>query len=280
MKNPKPLFSLIRFAHYVVVLLALTLAFPALATCSRVINVPISPIGLSVIVKGEEVSGVYPEVLRGLERQGCMFGFSIVPRARLEAMFEAGKADLLVPATKTPRRDEHGVFIPLVQSRAVIIGLADAPAKPSKLTDLLSNKQLRVALVRGFDFGPSYQLLLSGLEKQGRLVLATDALAVARLMQGGLVDVTVMAPSIFVGALENDARSKALANGLQFYPVEEFPWGESGIYISRKAVGQKDIQGLQELLQNSGQRGDVWKAFQHYYRAEVLSGSIRPLPPK
>ena len=32
--------------------------------CSRVIKVPMSPIGLSVVVSGETVSGVYPDVLQ------------------------------------------------------------------------------------------------------------------------------------------------------------------------------------------------------------------------
>lgn len=281
MKSTTPLFSPSRFLGFALIaLVGLVLNFPSIAACSRVMNVPVAPIGLSVIIKGEEVGGVYPEVLRGLERHDCRFNFSSVPRARLEALFEAGKADILVPATKTTRRDEFGIFVPLVNSRAVIIGLADAMHKPNKLSDLLTNKQLRIALVRGFDFGPSYQLLQTSLEKQGRLALETDALAIARLMQAGLIDVTVMAPSIFAGAIENEACCKPLMNKLHFYPVEEFPWGESGVYISRKSVAQNDQQALQEVLQNSAQRGDVWKAFQHYYRAEVLSGSIRPLHSK
>ena len=99
-------------------------------------------------------------------------------------------------------------------------------------------------------------------------------------MQAGLVDLTIMAPSIFVGAIEGDARSQSLAAKLRFIALDEFPWGESGAYISRKSVSKGDQQALQELLQNSMQNGEVWKSFQRYYRPEVLAGSIRPLAAK
>lgn len=51
------------------------------AQCSRTMNVPIAPIRFSVIFgAGDEVSGVYPEVLRNMEaRDGCSFKFSLVP---------------------------------------------------------------------------------------------------------------------------------------------------------------------------------------------------------
>ena len=100
-------------AYSALILLACQLlSLPTWADCSRLMQVPVAPIGLTVIAKGNEVSGVYPDVLRSLERGNCLFNFSIVPRARLEAMFEAGKADLLIPATKTPKRDEHGILCP------------------------------------------------------------------------------------------------------------------------------------------------------------------------
>lgn len=79
------------------------------AKCSRVIQVPVSPIGQSVLIDGDNVNGIYPELLRSLtDKEGCSFAFSEVPRARLEILFESGRADLLIPATKTQKRDMSG----------------------------------------------------------------------------------------------------------------------------------------------------------------------------
>ena len=109
--------------------LALALALPSLAgaQCSRDIQVPVSAIGASVVINGASIGGIYPDLLRSMgAKLGCNFVFTAVPRARLEAMFEAGKADMLIPASSTPRRDQHGLFIPLMGNRPLLISLQGA----------------------------------------------------------------------------------------------------------------------------------------------------------
>eukprot|EP01137_Pigoraptor_chileana_P009308 Opistho-2@57344 len=216
-------------------LLTLTLllaATPARAQCSRALNVPVAPIGLSVTTVGEAVGGVYPELLRGLAgKDGCNMNFTVVPRARLELMFESGRADLLVPATRTPRRDEHGVFVPMVSSRALLISLLSDTRPPvQSLGELLEQRrELRVVVVRGFDYGDAYQALVRELGQQGRLLQAADPISVARMLNSGMADLTIMASTIMTGALQGDARVRFMLDRLRYEPVEELPWGESGI---------------------------------------------------
>lgn len=86
----------------------------AYGNCSRTMKVPLAVTGLSVIVSGEIISGVYPEILSDLTaKEKCNFELSIVPRARLEMMFENGYADILIPATRTARRDKLGFLFHL-----------------------------------------------------------------------------------------------------------------------------------------------------------------------
>lgn len=257
--------------------LAMCVALAARAECTRVINVPLSAIGLSVIVSGSTVSGVYPDVLRELAvKGGCGFAFSVVPRARLEAMFEAGDADLLIPATRTPRRDQQGQFVPLIFTRPTLISVVSDRPPIQSIQQLLERRELRIALVRGFDYGSAYQALIQELGKQGRLLLAVDAQAIARLMDAGVVDATLMAPSILAGAVLNDGRSRGLLPRLRYEPLAELPWGDSGAYISKRSVGPADAAALRELLDHSVKSGALWKSFQHYYPQEVLNGSLRP----
>jgi polar amino acid transport system substrate-binding protein len=266
--------SLFKFAAW-----SLLIGSPAyaLAECSRGVNVPIAPIGLSVFVASDKtVSGVYPDVLRSAgAKEGCSFQFAVVPRARLDVLFEAGQADMLIPASKSPSRDVHGVFVPLIFSRATLISLAsDRPAIRSA-RELLDRRDLKVAVVRGFDFGPAYQSLLQELTGQGRIVQDVDALSVARLMQAGAVDLTIMAPSIFVGAIQGDARTEGLLEKLRYEPIDELPWGDSGAYISKTSLSEGDQKALKHLLDRSNTSGAVWKAFQRYYPPKALTGSIR-----
>jgi polar amino acid transport system substrate-binding protein len=260
--------------------LALALCMPPLASaaCSRRINVPVSPIGLSVIVRGQEVSGVFPELLTKLGvGEDCAFTWSVVPRARLEVMFEQGQADLLIAATHSDRRDKFGLFIPLVSSRATLVAMKSERAPLHTMDQLLAHRELRVALVRGFDYGEPYLALSRKLAEQGRLSLQPDPLSVARLLAAGLVDVTIMPPSAIVGAVKGDARVEGMVGRLSIEPLEELPWNKSGVYISNKSLGKDDRAALEQFLTAAGKRGALWEAYQLYYPAAILAESTRPL---
>ncbi|MBT9457853.1 MAG: transporter substrate-binding domain-containing protein [Burkholderiaceae bacterium] len=247
------------------------------AQCSRAINVPVSPTGLSVTVGADGVGGVYPDILRSVAaKEGCSFTFSVVPRARQEVMFETGKADLLIPASRTPRRDEHGIFVPLIYNRATLISLASERPAVRSAQELLERRELRVALVRGYDYGEAYQELVKELGKQGRLAFDVDANSIARKLAAGMADVTIMAPSILVGAMFGDTRVEHLTDKLRYEPLPELPWGDSGAYISKTAVSAEDRALLRDLLENATKSGALWKAFLRYYPPGSLKDSVRP----
>ncbi len=247
------------------------------AACSRVITVPVASTGRSVIISGKQIDGIYPDLLRSLmEKEACKFALSAVPRARLELMFETGRADLLIPASRTPKRDEHGIFIPMIFNRATLISLDSNRPVITSAQDLLDKKDLKVALVRGFDYGPAYQDLIKELSRQKRLYLDADPLSVARLLKAGIADITIMAPSILAGAIMDDGRVQEMLEKLRFEPIPELPWGDSGAYISKKSLGAEDTATLKDILEQVAKSGMVWKGFQRYYPANVLKESIRP----
>lgn len=248
------------------------------AACSRVINVPVAATGLSVIVDGESIRGIYPELLRGLtDKEGCTFALTAVPRARLEVLFESGRADLLIPASKTPKRDQHGTFIALIHNRPMLISLQPNRPAIASTRELLSQSGIKVALVRGFDYGPAYQDLITALGQQGRLVLEVDALSIARLLKSGAADATIMAPNIFAGAVKDDERVRDVLEKLRIEALAELPWGDSGVYLSNTTLNPQDKAALQDALERAAKSGAVWKGFQRHYAPAILKGSIRPL---
>ncbi|MFZ4877798.1 substrate-binding periplasmic protein [Janthinobacterium sp. Mn2066] len=257
----------------------LALALPTLAwgQCSRDIQVPVSAVSPNVVVNGASISGIYPDLLRALgAKMGCNFVFTAVPRARQEAMFELGKADLLIPATSTQRRDQQGLFVPLMGNRPLLISLQGSRAPVNNMQELIDRRELRVALVRGYDYGASYQALARELSSQGRLFYEVDALSVARLMQSGFIDATIMSPTILSGVAQNDARVYGLADRLRLEALPELPWGMSGAYLSRKTLTPEDQATLRELLEKVGRSGALLDALQRNHRPELLSASVRP----
>lgn len=249
----------------------------AQAGCSRVIATPVASLGLSVMIEGDAINGIYPEILRSNQsKDTCMFALTAVPRARQELLFETGKADILLPASKTPRRDELGVFVPLTYSRPALISVNADRAPIKTLKELLEARDLRLALVRGYDYGPAYQELITELTRQGRLQIESDPMGVARLLRNGVVDATVMAPTILAGTLVEDERVRGLSDKLRYESIEELPWLSNGLYLSKTALSEADRQSLLEFFDRIAKSGAVWKGFQQYYDPAVLKVGLKP----
>lgn len=256
------------------------LAAPAAyADCSREISVPVALIGASITATDNgDVNGIYPEAIQAFaQKAGCKLSYSVVPRARLEVLFELGKADLLLPASRTPARDKRGTFVPMIGHRATLISLAGSQrAVLQTAQDLLDHKELRVAVVRGYDYGEQYQLLVRELARQGRLYQEVDTLAIARLMQSGAIDITIMGPTTFVGAVSRDARVAGLTDRLRVEPIPELPWSWSGAYVSLHSLSAQDQNAVRDLLEKTARSPAVLEGFQRAFKPESLAESVRP----
>jgi len=250
----------------------------ATAQCSRVVQVPVAPIGLAVTVVEGKVGGIYPDLLRSLAAdEGCSVEFPVVPRARQEMLFETGQADLLLPARRSARRDKHGLFVPLIQSRAVLVTMQPSRPVLRSLPELLRRRELRVVVVRGYDYDKRYQSLLKELAGQGRLQQVVDPISMVRTLEGGIADVAIVTPTILTGALGADAKLRPLIARLRSEPVEELGWGESGIYISSKSsLSPADRSLLRQSLEHLAKSGAAWREFQHYHPESNLSETLRP----
>ncbi len=252
-------------------------ALAAPPPCPRPFTVPLAPIGISVVVSDAKVGGIYPGLLDTIRaRTGCPFKLSLVPRARLEAMFETGLADLLMPATSTPRRDRYGVFVPMLATRAVLISADHRRPPVRSLRELLARRELRVALVRGNDYGDNYEAAVKQLTAQGRAYMEVDPLRVARLLRNGMADVTIMTPTSFTAVLKEDARVHDLLGKLRLEPLDELPWHESGVYVSRTSIGAAERAMLLSQLRAAYQANTVWEQFKRNYPPDVIAISARP----
>jgi polar amino acid transport system substrate-binding protein len=234
-------------------------------------------VGKSVFLEHDRLSGVFPELLADLEASvQCHFNLTTVPRARQEILFRQGTADVLAPASHSPERDKSGYFVPLIQVRALLIVNKKQGAALHSVAGLISQAGLKVGVVRGFDYGTVYQDLLGELQRQGRLTQDVDAVSIARLMKLGAVDATIMAPSIFLGSLETDARVAEMASKVRYVPLDEIPWSDSGLYLSRTSLQEPDRQILLKALEDASGSGAVWAAYSRHYSPTVMKFGFRP----
>jgi len=258
---------------------AVLLAMPvAEAGCRRPIDVPMAPLGQSVTFDGERPGGVYPTLLRELAAStGCEFQIRRVPRARLQMMFESGQADLLIPASASPAREQDGEFVPLIQVRASLLMLSRELPAPRSLADLLAQPDFKLAVVRGFSFGSAYDSTVAALREQKRLIEEADVTGAARALRQGLAQATIMMTTTFASTLAMESDFAPLLKQVRSEPLEELGWSESGVYLSRQRLAEADRRMLRQAFGQAAKAGRVWQLFNESYPPGSLGGNIRPL---
>lgn len=248
----------------------------AAAGCTRDIVIPVSASGSSVIVDNGEITGIFIDVLRTVSaKSGCKFVFNVVPRARQVAMYTVGQADMFLPASSTPERDKHGTFVPMIYNRPMLISVAGERAPITSARELLARRELRVAVVRGYDYGGQYGALLDALGKQGRLFSEVNATAVARLLHAGSVDLTIMGPTLMAGATRSDPRVRDIKDKLRVEAIPELPWSYTGAYISH-TLGKEDQRTLREALDKVAKSPAVMDTYLRYFPADIMKDNVRP----
>jgi len=267
--------SAVRSGVWVAVLLVCA---TAQAGCSRVIAVPMAPVGFSVAFDGERASGTYPSLLRELSAStGCQFNIHRVPRARLQKMYELGQADLLAPAARASERDKLGEFVALVQFRPGVLALSRDRPLPHSLAELIAHRADKLVVVRGYTYGPAYDNAITTLRAQHRLIEQPDAAGVARALRVGLAHVTIMTPTAFIGTLHQEADLAPLLGQMRVVPLAELGWADSGIYLSHR-LPDADRRLLADAFRQVARSGHMWQLFNDSYPPGSLRESIRPLP--
>lgn len=257
----------------------LLMAATAHAGCSRPLQAPMAPAGLSVLFDGERAGGLYPALLREVGATlDCEFLIPRVPRARAQKLFESGQADLLTPASASLARDADGEFVPLIQVRASLVTLSRAKQVPHTLAALLAQRGFKLAVVRGFTFGPAYDRAIAALRAQHRLVEEPDPAGVARALRQGLAEGAIMSANILLGTLAHEPDLAPLVSQARVQALDELQWAESGLYLSRHTLSEDERRMLRAALTQAAKSGRVWRLFNDIYPPNTLTGSIRPLP--
>ncbi|MDN3918833.1 substrate-binding periplasmic protein [Roseateles violae] len=246
-------------------LLALCWLLPALsaaAGCSRPLRAPVSPAGQLVIVEGERVSGVWPDLMREVGAEiGCTIEFAVVPRARIErALLEGRGLDLMLPATRTAERDRHGLFVPLLHQPWMLL-TRKADAGRVRSLDELRRSGWRTAILRSYAFSPEYRALVAELDAEHRVDHVNDSDGIGRMLRAGRIDFALLPPT---GA--HTAMDASLAQRR----FEALPMVAVGVYLSTDSLSGADLALLREGFSRFARDGRARRAFRPYYPPEVV----------
>ncbi|MFO1228500.1 hypothetical protein [Roseateles sp.] len=236
------------------------------AACSRVLDTPVAPTGRAVVVEGDEVSGVYPGLLRAAQAAaGCQFSFRVVPRARqFYLFFDVQEADAFVPATRKAEREAQAQFVPIVRQVPHIATLRPRPDLPADLEGLRRHPTARLVTVRTYSWGDEYDEFVRSLEAQRRVEVVGDLPTVLTLLKRGRADFTILPATLIysVAPRPEDALDYRRITGMA--PIEV------GVYLSRARIPRADRDEIARAVAEAIRQGELLKQFRQHYPESVV----------
>ena len=213
--------------------------------CPRPLTVAISPLGRDMeIGQDGSVSGTTVEILKKVEqRTGCPLEFREMPRIRAWHLYVHDEIDIVPSAIRTPERDEIGFFVPWICDLLALVTLKEQNIHIRSVADLIQSPII-VDVVRGFDFGPDYQRLLSDEVQAGHIRFAADVeQAVAKLAHGRTQGLLATVDTII-----DPARKYGIEDRLDIVFLDGIPPVVSGIYLRKSAGNAAEREALLSAL--------------------------------
>jgi polar amino acid transport system substrate-binding protein len=220
----------------------LLLAQNVSAGCSRPVDVAFSSISPDMTLGAEgQYEGVAIEFLQVIaQRTGCVFNYVEMPRARAWYLFGRQGTDIVPAAIANAERDQSGTFFDhLVFEPVSLLSLKSHPVTLSHSQEIL-NSSVRLAMVRGHNYGPRFASLTANPALVERLAPMKDPQTLARMLQARRMDAVIVMASIFAEA----AVEQGIAEQIHAQTIEDLDWSGEGMYLTSSRLPAEDIKTL------------------------------------
>lgn len=179
---------------------------------------------------GEQWTGIDKDIVDELARRtGCELRMTRDSRIRIWTMLKEGTLDMTMSGISTPEREGFARFTPYLQSRNMLLVRNEAARHGSTLEQFAAQPELKVAVIKGFKHGATYDAWLERLRKQGRVYDTPDYATLLRLFQFGRVH-AIFQLSSNVDLLNRDTQLHGKFRVLDLVPRENV---QGSLVISR-----------------------------------------------
>jgi ABC-type amino acid transport substrate-binding protein len=220
-------------------LLLFSSAAPALAACSRPIN---------LIYSSKQVAAVYlAQPARGLpsladaiaQKSGCVLQPASYPPARAWDALAANQVDALIGGTYVAERAAQASFVPLLKTRWLLLTNADAHDIPSRLEDFAADRHLLIGKIRGTPYPPDVEVVLARLLQQHQIDESVDTEMALNKLIAHRDSALIMTAG---GYLTRSAQIRK--QKLQRIVQPQFAPALAGMYLNKTSLSEADRNAL------------------------------------
>lgn len=220
---------------------------------------------------GEQWAGIDKDIVEELARRtGCQLRMARDSRIRIWTMLKEGTLDMTMSGIPTPEREGYARFSPYFHSRNMLLLRNEAASGAATLGQVAAQPELKVAVIKGFRHGATYDAWLERLRRQGRVYEAPDYSTLVRLFQHGRVHAILQLNSN-VDTLRRDARLAGRFRVLDLVPRENVP----GAMVISRLVDDAAAARLEQALRAMREDGTLKAIMERHVSPERAVAMLR-----
>ncbi len=186
------------------------------------------------------------------------YKIEVLPRARISSMLEEGSLQIAISTIENPERAEYLYFVPYFSEKNDVLVRSDTDI--STEDELLSRRDIKVGIVRGYYYGEHYTELIKKLEDRKMIVQAKDTEHLYEMLEEDWIQVTF-----------NNASSYLFY--FDFYNIKDiniYDWAPEeeplvrNLVFSKKYFSSEDVVRFQKTIDGMIEDGTLYKIFKRF----------------
>ncbi|MFA9216606.1 MAG: substrate-binding periplasmic protein [Sphingomonadaceae bacterium] len=213
-------------------------------------------------------TGIDKDVVEELARRtGCRFLPHTESRVRIWTAMLNGTLDMTVSGIATPEREQAATFISYLSERNFVILQPEAAQRVNSLDSFLATPDYKVAVIKSFKHGPTYDAWLDKLRAQGRVYETADYSSLLRLFKLRRVN-AVLALGVSWAAVTRQGDMNDHYRLMDWAPRDRII---GGLVLSRQRVPEPVVAQFRRAIQAMREDGTLKAIFERHVGPELAA---------
>jgi len=213
-------------------------------------------------------AGVDKDLIDELEKRlSCRFVRRTDSRVRIWTGIASGTLDITVSGIPSPEREKAARFIPYLWGHNYVLLQMDAKPQVQSLETFLTESNYKVAVIRSFHHGATYDARLDKLRAQGRVYETGDFSSLLRLFKLHRVDAVLGLPTSW-GPLLRHEEMTGQYRIMDWAPQDNIT---GGLVVSRTRVSDALAAQFSRAIHDMQQDGTLRAIYERHLGPELTA---------
>jgi polar amino acid transport system substrate-binding protein len=233
---------------------------PPALECTRPLTLGLHEHGL--LYSSQTGEGIDKDIAEEMARRsGCKLTLTVMQRARIWQLIDAGALDFTLSGIADPQREAFASFAWYEANRYYLLVRKDAHVRT--VAEFRQRQGLKLGVIRGFRYSASANALADALEDDQRVTFATSLEPLYAILQDNHIQAMIVEPFDYPAI--DAAQWRALTTILEF----DDPAVMHGLVMSRRSLTQAQRDAWRDVVKAMRADGTMLRIFEKYFPPDL-----------